>query len=151
MIAIDALQSANIFAIPIGPAGGVAAVDPNLYNGPNQRMKRRHMRSSTLQTVKHATLIFIAVSVVGLMIYLNMRHVNRLLLMQERKALMQEQIEQDPRFKKVAAGVDSAASVSVLSGSVESEEDLRDLQKIIFKKPPLPGTFGWRVDVEVRK
>jgi hypothetical protein len=114
-------------------------------------MKRRPLSSSTLRRIKYVMLIFIAVSVAALMIYLNMRHVNRLLIMQERMALMQEQIEQDPRFKRVAAGADSATSFSVLTGSVDTDEDLKDLQKIIFKKPPLPGTYGWRVDVEVKK
>ena len=114
-------------------------------------MKLRHVHAGTKQRITQAIYITATVVVTGMMFYLNYRHERNLNETRRRVALLQEQINNDPRVNKVALHIDREAEVSIVSGTVSSPADLKALTDKLFSTPPLPGTHQWKTDVEVAR
>ena len=114
-------------------------------------MKFSRIRSHTKQQLLQVFYITFTIFVVAMMFFLNYRHENKLKQTQTRIALLQEQFEEDPRFKNVTLRIDTDQSASVLAGTVNSKEDLKALFDNVFKLPPFTGTHGWRSEVEVQR
>ncbi|MEI8341068.1 MAG: hypothetical protein WCH43_05960 [Verrucomicrobiota bacterium] len=113
-------------------------------------MKSRGPRARTLRRVKYIIYVTAALLAAALMFYLNLKRERKLLLVQQRRLLVQEQFDSDPRFKGISTGIDRGMQVSTITGSVATPDDYRELTKKLSKIPPFPGTFNWRIDVEIR-
>lgn len=113
-------------------------------------MKTRSRQSPTIRKIKYGIYIVTAIAGAGLMFYFNVKRENTLRTIQERRLLIQEQFDSDPRFKGLTFGIDRNMQVSTVTGNVASEQDAKDLRQMVFKLRPFTGTYNWRIDVEVK-
>jgi len=116
-------------------------------------MKSRGLqsRTRTLRRIKYVVYITVALLVAAFMIYMNFKREQKLQLIQVRRLLVQEQFESDPRFKNITTGIDRSMFVSTVNGTVASDEDFKELNKLISNIRPFPGTYNWRIEVEIKK
>jgi len=112
-------------------------------------MKSRAHRARTRRRVKYAIYITAVITTIILVFYLNFRRERNLLRVQVRRALIQEILDADTRFKNIKIGIDRARQVSMVTGSVASDEDFKELNRKFSKTPPFPGTYNWQIEVEV--
>jgi hypothetical protein len=113
-------------------------------------MTSRGSHARNKRRAKYAIYAVGAIAVAALMFYINFRREGHLQRVQERFALVQEQFEANPKFRNITTGIDRRMLVSTASGTVASKEDLKELNQMLSKTPPFPGTYNWRIEVEIR-
>jgi len=113
-------------------------------------MKSKGSHATVRRRIKHAIYIATAIVVAALTFYLNLRRENTLLRIEEGRALVQETFDADSRFRNITTGIDKERMLSVITGSVANQEDLRELNRKISALPPFYGTYAWEIDVEIK-
>ena len=114
-------------------------------------MKFMGLQSKTVRRLKYAVYIFTAISIAAVMFYMNFKRERTLRTIQERRLLIQEQFDADPRFRGITIGIDRAMQVSTVTGVVATADDAKELKKTVTKMRPFSGTYNWYFDVDVKE
>ena len=146
--------------VPVKPfhlaPGDLASLSKGCYKfvcsecKPTKIMTSRGSHGRNKRRAKYVIYTVGAIAMAALMFYINFRRESNLQRVQERFALVQEQFEANPKFRNITTGIDKRMLVSTATGSVASKQDLKELNQMLSKTPPFPGTYNWRIEVEIR-